>query len=615
MKQADDGKIDDSFWSPRLRTNHETTIWAGFNRCEETGRIDNFAIAGGLKEGEFKGICYDDSDVYKMIEGASYVLAASQDKTLDKYLDELIAKIASAQEEDGYLYTIRTIQGEDVRGAAGRKRWSNLAHSHELYNVGHLYEAAVAHHRATGKESLLDVAAKSADLIVKTFGLEEGMNRAVPGHEEIEIGLIKLSRATGKEEYFALAKHFIDMRGQSNLRSVYGDYCQDGKPFTEQRDPVGHAVRAMYLYTAAADVAAINGDREYIETVDALWQEIVSTRMAVTGGIGARRSVEGFSEPYDLPNASAYNETCAAIGFGLWNQRMFVLHRDGKYVDVLERILYNGFLSGVSLSGDTFFYPNPLASDGIDPFNHGSANRKEWFETSCCPVNIVRYMPSIAGMIYAADEKGVSVNLFIGSDANLVFRDLRVRVGQRTEYPWSGRIELSVDPEKEGEFELRIRVPGWANGRPVPSDLYRYLSPAPASDSWSVSVNGESNNAPIELGFAVVRRVWKKGDEVVIEFPMDVQRVVAHEEVEEDKGLVCLERGPIVYCFEGADNPQAMDGLVVPDDARIRTTHKPDLLGGVTVLETLGDPLLTAIPYFAWSNRGTNPMRVWVGRR
>ncbi len=402
--------IREGFWLPRFETNRLVTVWADFRKSEETGRISNFARAGKLEEGPFRGIPFDDSDVFKIVEGAAYTLATHPDPKLDTYLDGLIAKMAAAQEPDGYLYTARTLGF--TNGMTGPTRWSNLAHGHELYNVGHMYEAAVAHFAVTGKRALLDVARKNADLIDKTFGPAPDQLKGVPGHQEIEIGLCKLYRATGETRYLDLAKFFIDMRGRSDLRGkVFGPYCQDHIPVVQQTEAVGHAVRAGYLYTGMADVAALTGDRALIAAIDALWENVVSKKMHLTGGIGARRSGEAFGDNYELPNETAYLETCAAIANALWNQRMFLLHGDAKYIDVLERIIYNGFLSGISLSGDQFFYPNPLACDGRFRFNHGDLVRSPWFGCSCCPVNVVRFIPQIASFTYAQRDETVYVNL------------------------------------------------------------------------------------------------------------------------------------------------------------------------------------------------------------
>ncbi len=428
-------RVEDSFWTPRMETNRVTTVWYDFQKCEETGRIDNFAKAGKLIKGEFRGTPFDDSDVFKVIEGAACTLAVHPDPKLDKYLDDLIVKIAAAQEPDGYLYTARTIDPKCRLDFFGPARWSNLRVSHELYNVGHLYEAAVAHHQATGKRSLLNVAIKNADLICQTFGPAPAQLKEPPGHEEIEIGLVKLFRATGNQKYLDQAKFFCDIRGRAGTHKLRGANQQDDKPIVDQSEAVGHAVRAGYFYSGVADVAALTGDARYVQAIDRIWENVVGRKMHLTGGIGASPKGEAFGADYELPNEGAYLETCAAIANALWNERMFLLHGDAKYLDVLERVIYNGFLSGVALSGDRFFYPNPLETDGKAKFNHGSCERAPWFGCSCCPVNDVRFIPQIAGYIYATRGSELFVNLFIGGSARVNLAGLPVEVKQTTRYP------------------------------------------------------------------------------------------------------------------------------------------------------------------------------------
>jgi len=618
-------RVQDPFWSPRLETNRDVTVWYDFEQCERTGRIRNFAIAGGLEEGEFQGIFYNDSDVYKVIEGAAYSLQTERDPKLEAYLDDLIAKIAAAQEEDGYLYTQRTIQGDKISAKnAGATRWAYLAHSHELYNVGHLYEAAVAHHQATGKRTLLDVAIRNADLICKVFGPGEGQLRDVPGHEEIEIGLVKLYQATGERKYLDQAKFFIDMRGRSDLRETYGEYAQDHEPVVEQDEPVGHAVRAGYLYAGMADVAAHTEAPGYMEALDRIWERLVSTRTYLTGGIGAHRHTEGFGADYDLPNTDAYNETCAAVASMLWNHRMFLLEGDSKYMDVFERTLYNAFLPGVSFSGDRFFYPNPLASDGVTAFNFGQVQRAPWFSTSCCPVNVVRVLPSLPGYIYATRGDDLYVNLFAAGEATVETERGHVRIAQETAYPWDGLVRVKLWPETEGEFALRIRIPGWAEGRPFPSDLYTYEGDA--NVTRMLRVNGADVLAHNEQGYAVIEREWAPGDEVTFEMPMRVNFVRAHEKVAQDRGRVAIERGPLVYCFEGVDNAADLESIVIEPGAPAEWSFDEGLLGGLGVIDLVAEratrsadgALRTepvearAIPYYAWAHREPGPMTVWM---
>ncbi len=627
-------KIEGGFWGPRLQTNREVTLWANLYKCEETGRLANFAEAGaklrGRGAGNFEGIYFNDSDVFKVIEGASYTLAQHFDPMVDERLDEIIADIASAQEKDGYLYTARTCNDVDYTYPGVEGRWTHLAHGHELYNVGHLYEAAVAHFQATGKRTLLDVALKNADLVVRTFGDGEGQRYDTPGHEEIEIGLVKLYRLTGEQKYLDQAQFFLGARGQKDKREkLYGKYVQDHLPVLEQTEAVGHAVRAGYLYAGMADVAALTGNQQYIDVLDKLWNDVVSSKIYITGGIGASRSGEAFGEAYELPNLTAYNETCAAIANAMWNHRMFLLHGDAKYLDVLERILYNGFLSGVSMEGDKFFYPNPLESDGRYAFNQGSTERKGWFNCSCCPVNIVRFMPSLAGMIYATQDDTCFVNLYVNGSAEVDLAGQEVSLKQITRYPWDGKIRVDVDPAYPAEFELRFRVPGWAGKRPMPSDLYRYAMPIEAR--FFINVNYE--RVPLEMkdGFAVVRRVWEPGDKVQLTMYLKEHRVLASDHVEANQGHFAIQVGPLVYCAEEVDNgdlnsiavpvPEQGPSIVVPD---IEESWMPDLFGGVNVMVGemkrhrpggLGRPLtekLMAIPYFAWGHRGANQMKVWL---
>ena len=613
----------DGFWTPRMETNRRVTIPYDFKKCEETGRIDNFAKAGGLMEGKFKGIRFDDSDVFKVIEGAAYSLRIHPDPELDRYLDDLITKIAAAQEEDGYLYTCRTIDPSNMPRDTGETRWSFLQSSHELYNVGHMYEAAVAHYQATGKRALLDVAIRNANLIDRVFGPDK--RRDVPGHEEIEIGLVKLYGVTGDERYLALAKFFLDERGQANGRKVYGEYCQDHKPVSKQNVAVGHAVRAGYLYTGMADVAALTGDADYVGALDKIWQDVVSKKLYVTGGIGARGGGESFGDDYELPNKTAYCETCAAIANAMWNHRMSLLHADAKYIDVLERVIYNGFLSGISLSGDKFFYPNPLASDG-------KYQRSPWFGCACCPTNIVRFMPSLPGYAYACGEDCLYVNLFVRGSAAIKMGANIVRVTQQTRYPWDGSVKIMIEPESQTTrkvFTICIRIPGWTQESPVPSDLYHYSDLGPKD--WTqrkvtVTVNGEPITLELEKGYMRIRRLWEVGDIIGLNFPMPVRRLRSHKKVKDNAGLVALQRGPVVYCFEGADNPQGVSDLVLPPDATLRTEYRGDLLGGVVTLSGRGkirqaqengttvlkDIEMTAIPYYAWAHRTKNEMAVWL---
>ncbi len=471
-------KLNDRFWLPRIEINRDVTISYEFAKCEETGRIDNFAKAAGKMEGPF-GTRYpfDDTDVYKIIEGASYSLQVIPDASLESYMDSLIDLIAAAREEDGYLYTARTIDPGNPHEMAGKERWSNLGISHELFNVGQLIEAGVAYYQATGKRKLLDAAIQFADLVCREFG--PGKRYGIPGHQEIEIALPKLYRVTGDRKYLEMARFFIEQRGDHTHREplrILSDpeYYQDHKPVFQQEEAVGHAVRAGYFYSAITDVAALSGDERYQKTTDRIWNDVVGTKLYLTGGIGSQKEVEGFGKPYELPNKTAYCETCAAIANIFWNYRMFLLHGDSKYIDVLERTLYNGFLSGISLNGKEFFYPNPLECDSKYYVYHSTA-RQPWFNCSCCPTSVVRFMPAIPGYIYVKTENALYVNLFIGSSAKAEFGQKPVQILQETNYPWEGKIKISIDPQDQARFSLRVRIPGWAKGKPVPTDLYQYM--------------------------------------------------------------------------------------------------------------------------------------------
>lgn len=593
--------IADGFWAPRMETNRKVTVAYAFKKCEETGRIDNFAKAGGLMEGKFEGIYFNDSDLYKVIEGAAYSLKIHPDPELEKYVEGVIEKIAAAQWEDGYLYTFYSLPQRQPE-----KRWTDVRHKHELYCAGHFFEAAVAYYQATGKRKILDVAIRLAAYIESVFGPDK--KHDVPGHEEIEIGLVKLYRVTGDEKYLALAKFFLNERGQSERRKIYGDYCQDHKPVAEQDAAVGHAVRAGYLYSGMADVAGLTGDNGYVEALERIWQDVVSKKLYITGGVGARRGGESFGKDYELPNKTAYCETCAAIANAMWNHRMFLLHDEAKYIDVLERVIYNGFLSGISLSGDKFFYQNPLASDG-------DYQRSPWFGCACCPTNTVRFMPSIPGYAYAQQGNVLYVNLFIGGSATIKMANYTVRLEQKTRYPWDGEVKITVEPERSKEFTICIRIPGWAQNEPVPSDLYRFLNES--SEKVTLKVNGDSVDLNIDRGFASISRRWEKGDTIELNLPMPIRRLVSHPNVKDNAGRTAVQRGPVVYCFEGVDNPQGVARLVLPADTKLRAEYHGDLLGGIMIIKGQGEiPLesveVVAIPYYAWAHRGKSEMAVWL---
>ncbi len=614
-------KINDSFWLPKIETNRTVTIPASFAKCEETGRVESF-VKAAKKEGKFDTeFPFDDTDIYKTIEGAAYSMSVHPDPKLDHYVDSLITIVAAAQEPDGYLYTARTINPEHPHKWSGSERWvQESVLSHELYNSGHLFEAASAHFQATGKRNFLDIALKNADLLDQVFG--PGKRNDAPGHEIVEMGLVKLYRITGEKKYLNLAKFFIDSRGKEN--DPKKAYSQDHIPLIQQDEAVGHAVRAGYLYSGVADVAALTGDSAYLAAIDKIWDNTVSKKLYITGGIGARHQGEAFGDNYELPNLTAYNETCAAIANVYWNYRMFLLHGDAKYIDVLERSLYNGVISGVGLDGKTFFYPNPLECDLHYKFNSGETlDRQPWFDCSCCPTNMCRFIASVPGYIYAQGDNALYVNLFAQSSSTVQLnKKLPVTISQETQYPWDGQIKISVSLEKTSQFALCLRIPGWAENQVVPSDLYSFITPE--TDSVSVTVNGEKFQYKAEKGYAVIDREWKQGDVVNYDIPMSIRRVKANALVADDADKVALERGPIVYCLEGIDNGTDLMKLSLPDSSKLTESYDSGELSGIVTIS--GDATIdngkkmttqkfTAIPYFVWNNRGADEMKVWLPRK
>ncbi|HOK26319.1 MAG TPA: glycoside hydrolase family 127 protein [Bacteroidales bacterium] len=611
-------KLTDDFWAPRIKKNAEITIPIAFGYCESTGRIKNFEIAGGLDTGKFQTLYpFDDSDVFKIIEGASYSLQTFPDPKLEAYLDTLIWKIGLAQEDDGYLYTNRTIAemhgGEGLHEWASPRRWElDSVLSHELYNIGHLYEAAVAHYQATGKRTLLDIAMKSADLVAKDFGYDR--LKVYPGHQVIEMGLAKLYRITGDEKYLDLAKFFLDIRGPEGQ-----EYNQAHILPVDQTEAVGHAVRATYMYSGMADIAALKNDNRYLNAITRIWEDLVYRKMYVTGGIGASGGNEGFAGPYVLPNMTAYCETCASIGNIFFNHRLFLFHGDAKYYDIIEKTLYNSMLSGVSLSADRFFYPNPLESKG-------QHKRQAWFGCACCPSNIARFMPAIPGYIYAVADKDIYINLYASNRAKINAGKQNIVIVQDTQYPWEGRVEISVEPEKETNFTLRLRIPGWVRNEAIPGRLYRFTNTS--GEKFSLTVNGIVVKYSIDKGYAVIKRKWKKGDRVVVDFPMPVRVICADERVKDDAGRVAFQRGPFVYCAEWPDNNTGnVRNLIIDTTAVLSTMFRNDLLGGVQIITVQGrqatkpsegeirfmepEPV-TLIPYAYWNNRGPGQMIVWL---
>ena len=610
--------ITDSFWKPTMDKVATATLQACIFQTEEkTPRIRNFEKVARKKGEKHEGIFYDDSDVYKALEAIAYSLKNHPDAALEKKADEWIDKIAAAQLEDGYIGTYYTLGDFD-------KRYSDMS-MHEDYNAGHLIEAAVAYYNSTGKRKLLDVAIRFADHFDNLFG--PGKKHWVTGHQELELALVKLYKVTQNKKYLALAHWLLEERGHKYAKGyTWTDwkdtaYAQDVVPVREQKEITGHAVRAMYLYTGAADVAALTGDKGYMKAMNTVWEDVVYRNMFLTGGIGSSGSNEGFSVDYDLPNEQAYCETCASVGMVFWNQRMNLMTGDSKFVDVLERSLYNGARDGLSLSGDRFFYGNPLASKG-------QHFRREWFGTACCPANIARLVASVGDYIYNVSPDGLWVNLFIGSTTNVKFGKSEVPLKMETNYPWDGNVLLSVDPKAKTKFALYVRIPGWARGEAVPGDLYQFVDKS--VKPFVLKVNGKAAEYRMENGYAVLTRDWKKGDKVELQLPMDVKQVTARQELKQDEDRVALQRGPLVYCVEGVDNGNQAWNLIVPEKTAFTTTHRADLLEGVTIIQFQSPALqvaadgtsvsteirtVTAIPYYAWCNRGQNAMQVWLPRK
>lgn len=630
--------VPQTFWGQRLDASRRVTVPLAFQKCEETGRYTNFENAAAhlkdarevfeIKPGTFS---FDDTDPYKTIEGASYLLQTYPDMklytggrevALRQYVDSVIDIIATAQEPDGYLYTARTQNPLKPHEWAGPTRWVKEEDlSHELYNLGHMVESAIAHYQATGSRKFLDIAIRYADCVCREVGRGEGQARVVPGHQIAEMALAKLYLVTGDRKYLDEAKFFLDERGKTHIKN---DYSQSHKPVVEQREAVGHAVRAGYMYAGMADVAALTGDSTYIRAIDRIWENIVSKKLYITGGIGSTSSGEAFGRNYQLPNMTAYCETCAAIANVYTNYRLFLLHGDSKYFDVLERSLYNGLISGMSLQGNGFFYPNPLESDG-------QHERKPWFGCACCPSNLSRFIPSLPGYVYAVKENSgeksaVYVNLYLSNSSVLRVGGKEVALTQQTNYPWDGSVKLTVDKNKVGLFTLKLRIPGWVQNQPVPSDLYQYADGEQLG--YRLTVNGDS--IPVKLsadGYAAISRKWKKGDCVELHLDMKPRLVKAHWNVEADRGRVAVERGPLVYCVEHPDNqfdifsvlmsrkPHFSIGRTTIADTEVQTIGADAQLLEIdqtTGRQVLSDVRLTLIPYYAWAHRGKGRMRVWL---
>jgi DUF1680 family protein len=653
-------RVTGGLWGARIAANRDVTIPHLLRMNDENERLNNLRKGAGLLEGPYVSRRYNDTDVYKLLEAIGFDLMLQPNAERERTADEQIAIIAKAQQPDGYLFPALTIDPENPAPGVGPGRWDSLGGSHELYNHGHMIEAAVAYYEATGKREFLDVAIKAGDMLCATFGPDK--RRATSGHPEIEVALPKLYRMTGDRKYLELLKFFIDQRGKEHQITphppgpfaMYNDrwYRQDDKPLVEQTGGQGHAVRATYLYAGLTDLAALTGEKPYIDATDRIWQNVVGRQMYIMGGVGSTGGTEAFGPDYVLPNSPSYCESCAAIGNALWNERLFRLHGDAKYIDVMERIALNGVLSGISLRGDTFFYQNPQeqgiggrggrrgrrgdqrvgggdtglgggAFEGGEQATRrgrrgggqaGQGPRRPWFDVACCPANLSRFVAQFPGYIYAKRAGALYVNFFVPSEADIELGARRVKVSQDTMYPWDGAVKITIEPATAGEFTVNVRIPGWARERTLPSDLYVYADTPAALQANALLVNGRAVSTNTESGYVGITRQWRAGDTIELQMSMPARRIVAHPQVEADAGKLALERGPLVYCFEGADNAEVA-GLYLPDTVPLSFEHRPDLLGGATVITaTVNGNRITAIPYQLWGNRGPNPMRIWVPR-
>ena len=637
-----------TFWGDRIQAAREVTIPLAFSKCESEHRYKNFEMAAytlqhpghpGLQTPEwdvakFMGFSFDDTDVYKTIEGASYILQTYPDDKLKAYIDSVLDVVGAAQEPDGYLYTARTINPEHPHGWAANRRWAAEEHaSHELYNLGHMVDAACAHYQATGSTKFLDIAKRYADCVIREVGPNPGQACVVPGHQIAEMALARLYVLTGENKYLDEAKFLLDYRGKTEYKDIYS---QSDKPVVEQTEAWGHAVRAGYMYASIADVAALTGDSDYIKAIDTIYENIVSRKYYLTGGVGARHAGEAFGADYELPNLTAYNETCAAISMVYLFERMFLLHGDAKYIDCLERTLYNGVISGMSVDGGKFFYPNPLSSDGHYRFNaDGTMTRQPWFGCACCPSNLCRFIPSMPGYIYGVRDNDLYVNLFASNTATITVDGKNVTLEQSTQYPWDGDICIKVLQNKAKAFNMMIRIPGWVQSRVVPSDLYSYSDDI--FSTYDITVNGQSVSSELENGYFVINRNWKKGDVIRIHLDMPVRTVVASPRVADDRGRVAVERGPLVYCAEWADNEDINPHhLLLPHQPRfdvlptysIQNTEGDGKVFNVTAITAKAQDIhinregrlavkdvdVKLIPYYAWNHRGAGKMDVWLAR-
>ena len=608
---------ENSFWGDRLKAAREVTIPLAFSKCESEDRYRNFELAAAPSpENRPTAFPFDDTDVYKTIEGASYILQTYPDKKLESYIDSVLDIVAAAQEPDGYLYTARTMNPEHPHSWSGSERWEAVEDgSHEFYNLGHMVDAACAHYQATGSTKFLDIAKKYADCIIREIGPGEGQKTVVPGHQIAEMALARLYLLTGEKKYLDQAKYFLDYRGKTKVKN---QYSQSDLPVVDQREAWGHAVRAGYMYAGMADVAALTGEKDYVNAIDSIWNNIVTKKYYITGGVGARHNGEAFGADYELPNRTAYNETCAAIAQVYLNQRMFMLHGDAKYIDCLERTLYNGVICGMSVDGGKFFYPNPLSADSVYRFNSGrTMTRQPWFGCACCPSNLCRFIPSVPGYFYGVKDKNLYVNLFVENSAEIELDGKKVAVSQKTDYPWNGDVTLKVDGNEAGKFTLKVRIPGWVRNEVVPGDLYEYADGL--TPEWSVAVNGKKVDAKVgKDGYVALTRNWQAGDEVSVHFDMPVRTVEANPNVEDDRGKLAVERGPLVYCAEWADNagkdvhntPVGGSSFQVVPNYGITNTEGDGKVFRVTEIKASDG--LALIPYYAWNHRGAGNMEVWL---
>ena len=630
-----------TFWGDRIKAAREVTIPLAFSKCETEHRYENFVMAAytlqhpgheGLQTpkwdvAKFMGFSFDDTDVYKTIEGASYVLQTYPDNKLKNYIDSVLDVVGAAQEPDGYLYTARTINPSHPHQWAGTKRWeAEEWASHELYNLGHMVDAACAHYQATGSDKFLNIAKRYADCVVREVGPNPGQACVAPGHQIAEMALARLYVLTGEKKYLDEAKFLLDYRGKTGHQDIYS---QSDKPVVEQTEAWGHAVRAGYMYAGMADVAALTGDSAYIKAIDKICENIISKKYYITGGVGARHAGESFGANYELPNLTAYNETCAAISMVYLFHRMFLLHGDARYIDCLERTLYNGVISGMSIDGGLFFYPNPLSADGVYKFNADNTNtRQPWFGCACCPSNLCRFIPSFPGYMYAVKDRKLYVNLFAGNTVAVQVGGKDVVLEQTTNYPWDGDITIKVLKNKAKVFDLALRIPGWLN-EPVPSDLYSFVDKT--EGNYLVKVNGvivqsKLADGQLDQGYFVLNREWKKGDVITIHFDMPVRTVKANDRVADDRGKLAVERGPLVYCAEAADNPFDIFRFVLSkypeyelvDNHALLNVQKQITARGQVFGRTadgqwkLDDTRITLIPYYAWNHRGVGKMDVWL---